>query len=309
MRQRRPPESIVLVGDCRDVLSQLSPARFRCCVTSPPYWGLRDYDHAGQIGLEKSVEEYVDELVGVFRKVRRVLRDDGTIWLNLGDTYASGNRSWRAADKKNPARAMRTRSPTPSGLKGKDLVGVPWMVAFALRADGWYLRADVLWRKPNCLPESVRDRPTLDYEHVFLLAKSEVYFYDADAIRETALWGNHHRTVVGPVPSKAPGRGSHNGLYLSAGPEAGRNARSVWEIQLDKSPDGHPATFPIELPRRCILAGSRPGDHVIDPFGGSGTTGRAAVSLGRSATLIESNPAYAKVAMERTAQFGLDIGS
>jgi site-specific DNA-methyltransferase (cytosine-N4-specific) len=295
-----------VVGDCRTVLAELPSDHYRCCVTSPPYWGLREYGHEDQIGLEETVGEYVEQLVRVFRGVRRVLTGDGTLWLNLGDTYASGNRTWRAADKKNPARAMPHRSPTPVGMKGKDLVGVPWAVAFALRADGWYLRADVIWKKPNCLPESVQDRPTLDYEHVFLFSKRETYFYDADALREPAVWGNHFRNVTDPIASKAPGRSPHNGLMKTGGVEAGRNARSVWEIQCNKSPAGtRVPAFPIELPRRCILAGSQRGDRVLDPFGGSGTTGRAAVSLGRCATMIELNPEEGKKAMDRTAQYGL----
>jgi DNA modification methylase len=259
------------------------------------------------VGLEETVDEYVVELVRIFRDVRRTLMDDGTLWINIGDTYAGGNRKWRAADKKNPARAMKSRPTQPDAMKGKDLIGIPWLVAFALRQDGWYLRSAIVWRKPNCMPESVRDRPTLDYEHVFLFAKQESYFYDADAIREPALWGNHPRNVQGAIKSRAPGRAPHMGLNSTGDASAGRNARAVWEIQLNKSPDGHPATFPIELPRRCILAGSGRGDWVLDPFGGSGTTGRAAVELGRSATLIELNPAYADSAKRNTAQFGLPL--
>jgi DNA modification methylase len=264
-----PVTPAVLVGDCRELLPTLPAASFRCCMTSPPYWGMRDYEHPKQLGLEPDLDSYVSNLVDVMRAVRRVLRDDGTLWLNVGDGYSSGGRQVSAADARHPRRKRKALPPPPRDTKPKDLLGIPWLVAFALRADGWYLRSAIVFRKTNLFPESVKDRPTLDYEHVFLFAKSETYFYDAKAIRERVRWRD------GRVRA-----------------DAGRNARAVWDIRLDKSSSPHPARFPIELPRRCILAGSAPGDAVLDPFAGAGTTGRAAIELGRSATLIELNASY-----------------
>ena len=179
-------DSELIAGDALHVLRTFRGGVFRCCVTSPPYWGLRDYGIPGQIGAEEQLADYVEELVAVFAEVRRVLADDGTLWLNLGDSYTSGNRTWRDTDKKNPARAMSYRPPTPEGLKPKDLIGVPWRVALALQADGWYLRSEIIWHKPNCQPESVKDRPTLAHEHIFMLSKSERYYYDHEAIKEPA---------------------------------------------------------------------------------------------------------------------------
>lgn len=258
------------MGDCLRVLPTLPPAGFRCCVTSPPYWGLRDYGQEGQFGDEESLEHYVDRMVRVFREVRRTLTDDGTLWLNLGDSFTSGNRKWRAADKKNPARAMTYRPPTPSGLKPKDLVGVLWHVAFALQSDGWYLRADNIWHKPNCQPESVKDRPTRSHEYVFLFSKSEDYFYDHAAVREPTDSGD--------------------GL---------RNRRTVWSINTEPFPEAHFATFPPALVAPCVLAGSTPGDRVLDPFFGSGTTGVVCQRLGRAFTGIELKPEYAAIATRR----------
>jgi len=239
----------------------------QCVVTSPPYLGLRDYGVAGQIGLEPTVEEYVAVMVEVFREVRRVLRKDGTLWLNIGDSYTSGDRTWRAPDKKNQARAMSIRPDTPEGLKPKDLIGVPWRLAFALQQDGWYLRSDIIWHKPNAMPESVKDRPTRSHEYIFLLSKSASYYYDADAIREPSAWD--------PSKTKFPdgwdtGPGGH-GSFHRAGREKGRkndasgstaaygrNKRSVWTIPTQPFPEAHFATFPEELPRLCILAGTSP---------------------------------------------------
>jgi len=248
----------------------MEPHLFRCCVTSPPYWGLRDYDIPGQIGAEEDLDEYVANLVSVFREVRRTLTDDGTLWLNVGDAYTSGNRRWRATDKKNPARAMSYRPPTPPGLKPKDLIGVPWRVAFALQQDGWYLRADVVWNKPNCQPESVKDRPTKCHEYLFLLTKSERYCYDYDAIKE-------------------PANGKHNR----------RNRRSVWSVNTEAYEGAHFATFPSGLVEPCVLAGSQLGDVVLDPFFGSGTVGEVCGKLGRCFTGIELKPEYAELAERR----------
>jgi len=260
----------IIVGDALTELGRMESQIFRCCVTSPPYWGLRDYDIPGQIGAEEDLDEYVANLVLVFREVRRTLTDDATLWLNVGDAYTSGNRRWRATDKKNPARAMSYRPPTPPGLKPKDLIGVPWRVAFALQQDGWYLRADVVWNKPNCQPESVKDRPTKCHEYLFLLTKSERYCYDYDAIKEPAN-GQHSR----------------------------RNRRSVWSVNTEAYEGAHFATFPPGLVEPCVLAGSQPGDMVLDPFFGSGTVGEVCAKLRRRFTGIELKPEYAELAERR----------
>jgi len=263
-------ESSILTGDAFDVLRSFPSNSFKCCVTSPPYWGLRDYGIPGQIGAEKDVAEYINKLVRVFREVRRVLAPDGTLWLNIGDCYTSGNRTWRDKDKKNSARAMHYRPPTPPGLKPKDLIGVPWKVAFALQEDGWYLRSDIIWYKPNCQPESVRDRPTRAHEYVFFFSKSEKYYFDRQAIMEPA---------------------SSNGSL--------RNRRSVWAINTEAFPEAHFATFPGGLVTPCILAGSAPGDLVLDPFFGSGTVGQVSLETGRAFVGIELKPEYADIAKKR----------
>jgi len=263
-------DSEIAVGDALEVLSTFQAGAFRCCVTSPPYWGLRDYGIPGQIGAEKELQEYIGKLVCVFREVKRVLADDGTLWLNLGDCYTSGNRTWRDSDKKNPARAMSYRPPTPRGLKPKDLIGIPWRMALALQRDGWYLRSEIIWHKPNCQPESVKDRPTRAHEHLFLLSKGEQYYYDHEAIKEP-----------------------------SNGASGGRNRRSVWSINTEPFPAAHFATFPQELVQPCILAGTAPGEFVLDPFFGSGTLGLVALRLGRSFVGIELNQEYVDIALQR----------
>ena len=265
--------SRIIVGDALSVLRTLPAATFRTCVTSPPYWGLRDYGtpRADQIGAEDSLPAYVERLVAVFREVRRLLTPDGTLWLNIGDSYTSGGRTWRAPDRKNPARSMTYRPRTPEGLKPKDLVGVPWRVAFALQADGWYLRSDIIWHKPNCQPESVRDRPTVSHEYVFLLSASERYHYNSRAIMEPSTDGKRWR-----------------------------NRRTVWSVPTEPLPEAHFATFPPSLVRPCILAGSEPGDAVLDPFLGSGTVGVVCHDVGRSFVGVELNPDYAAIAAART---------
>ena len=258
-------ESILVEGDSRVVLGRMPEGVFQICVTSPPYWSLRDYNIAGQIGLESSVDEYVQNLVAVFEQVRRVLRDDGTLWLNIGDSYTSGGRTWRATDKKNPIRAMNTRPPTPAGLKSKDLIGIPWRIAFALQSAGWYLRTEIIWNKPNCQPESVKDRPTRSHEYIFLFSKSEQYLYNYEALR---------------------------------GPN-GRNVRTVWDIHTQPYKEAHFATFPPALVEPCIALGSREGDFVLDPFFGSGTNGVVVAQMQRRFAGIELNPDYVDLAERR----------
>jgi site-specific DNA-methyltransferase (cytosine-N4-specific) len=260
--------STVATGNVLEVLCRLPADFVRTVVTSPPYWSLRDYSIPGQIGLETDPDDYIASLVKVFDEVRRVLKPDGSMWLNIGDGYTSGGRTWRAPDKKNPARAMSTRPPTPSGLKPKELIGIPWKLAFALQRAGWFLRADVIWRKPNAQPESVKDRPTRSHEYVFFLTKSEQYYYDNQAVRE---------------PND-------------------RNVRSVWDINTMPLKDVHFATFPPKLVEPCLLLASKEGDIVLDPFLGSGTVGVVAVELGRAFLGIELNPEYVEIARRRFRQ-------
>ncbi len=266
----KPLGSMILGGDAQRVLARLPSRCVRCIVTSPPYWGLRDYGIAGQIGLEPSIDDFIAQLVGVFREARRVLSDDGTFWLNIGDSYTSGNRGWRAPDKKNPARAMNVRPDTPEGLKPKDLIGVPWRLAFALQADGWYLRSDIIWNKPNAMPESVKDRPTRSHEFMFLFSKNEQYLYNAAAVME----------------NRDDGQGK-------------RNRRTVWSINTEPFRDAHFATFPSALVQPCVLAGSNPGDYVLDPFFGAGTVGVVCSALRRNYIGIELNPEYMLLAARR----------
>ncbi len=257
--------STVFLGDAGALLKKLPEKYFRCCITSPPYWGLRDYGIEGQIGAEEQPAVFVQHLVEVFAEVRRVLTEDGTLWLNIGDSYTSGNRGYRAPDRKNPVRAMSYRAPTPDGLKAKDLIGIPWRLAFALQEAGWYLRSDIIWEKPNCMPESVKDRPTRAHEYLFLLTKSLKYYYNHVNIRE---------------PN-------------------GRNRRTVWSIPTEPFTGAHFATFPPKLVEPCILAGSKPGDWVLDPFFGSGTVGVVCEEQKRNYIGIELNPDYVEIAINR----------
>jgi DNA modification methylase len=315
----------ILTGDCIASMQALPAATFQTCVTSPPYYGLRDYGVAGQIGLEDTPDAYLARMVDVMREVRRVLRDDGTLWLNIGDSYA-GNGGYSPDAPSNKARQgvkqdgvfkvsprladrqPERRNKTGPGLKTKDLLGIPWALAFALRADGWYLRSDIIWNKKNPMPESVRDRPTSAHEHVFLLTKRPSYFYDADALREPHLPESIER-VKTPVNAHAGAASvtGERGAKISQGGERalvelnplGRNARNVWTIATQPFSGAHFATMPPDLAERCIKAGSRAGDHVLDPFGGAGTTGLVSDRLGRHATLCELNPEYAALARER----------
>lgn len=261
----------ILTGDSLAVLPKLPQDSIQCCVTSPPYWGLRDYDHPAQIGAEESPETYVTNLVGIFHEVRRVLRKDGTLWLNVGDGYARNGGTGNCGPNAvvgNTRKLIQKRNckvPECWGLKDRDLMGLPWRVAFALQTDGWILRSRITWIKKTAMPESVKNRPTSATEEIFLFSKSPTYFYDSNAVRE----------------------------------DSGANLRNYWILGPDISGNGHPAAFPRELARRCILLGSREGDTVLDPFGGSGTTGLVASELGRRATLIELNPEYVQMSKKR----------
>jgi len=298
---------MILCGDALTELRKLADESVNCCVTSPPYWGLRDYGVAGQLGLEKTPEEYVAHMVEVFRDVRRVLRSDGTLWLNLGDSYASDTKGSGGISRSSvlhgssladngasigqrfPARKLN------HGLKPKDLVGIPWRVAFALQADGWYLRSDIIWSKPNPMPESVTDRPTKAHEYVFLLSKRERYWYDAAAISEKF--------------SGVPYQGRDNGAIMNGDRKdkgrtigmttATRNRRTVWTIATQPYPEAHFATFPQEIPELCIKAGCPKGGKVLDPFFGAGTTGLVAMRLGREFIGVDLSPAYCEMARKR----------
>lgn len=356
-------------GDALSILRAMTTQSVQCCVTSPPYWGLRNYQVDGQIGLEKTPEAYVAKMVGVFAELRRVLRDDGTLWLNLGDSYAgSGMTGGTAGKDGGAARVARmfhgNRRDTVPGLAQKQLIGIPWRVAFALQADGWYLRSDIIWHKPNPMPESVTDRPTKAHEYIFLLTKSERYYYDADAIAEPATSmqiqmeqgyngegtkdyessgvqnpSDVKRRIIQNALHKADGKNSRmnrsrdpaheheyngknrNDLSTAKGRRllehvkearanggdhnspfgVTRNKRSVWTVATSPYRDAHFATYPPELIRPCVLAGTRLGDTVLDPFAGSGTTGMVALELGRKAILIELNPKYVELIRQRCA--------
>jgi DNA modification methylase len=365
----------ILVGDCRDVLPTLPDQSVQCVVTSPPYFGLRDYgtaywhggdaecDHRApsrfdyplnpglgptgvqtqasnrgsngtaqyrdtcgkcgavridrQIGLESTVDAYVEALVGIFREVRRILRDDGTVWLNLGDTYVGGGRGAHGGIEGRLRRSVPPQgvgNAYPKSLRPKhtdnistctythkDLIGIPWRVAFALQADGWYLRSDIIWHKPNPMPESVTDRPTKAHEYLFLLAKSERYYYDADAIAERALQPNGDPALTGQVKRAILQDVSASTLGTNQGAET-RNKRTVWSVATYPFEGAHFATFPRALIEPCILAGSRPGDVVLDPFMGSGTTAQVSEHLGRQWIGCELNPDYMPLQAKRLQQ-------
>jgi DNA modification methylase len=312
------------IGDCREILPTLAAGSVHCCVTSPPYWGLRDYGHADQIGLEPSLAAHLEQLVLVFREVRRVLRSDGTLWLNLGDSYASlggggaqGKHGARA-NRRHTQRGLKCRRHLPEGVKPKDLLGMPWRIALALQADGWWLRSDIIWSKPNPMPESVRDRPTKAHEYLFLLAKSERYYYDAQAIAEPVV--SRDRGPARKPDGWASGPGSHHVVDHSRrerapkdraprlhheSPTPTRTKRTVWTIPTTPTVESHFATFPRKLVEPCVLAGCPPGGVVLDPFAGTVTVGRVAEDLGRHSLLIEVRPEYAAFAERKTAQLGL----
>lgn len=289
-------------GDAMIVLCSMQPQSINCCVTSPPYFGLRDYGVDGQIGLEPTPVAYVAKLVNVFREVRRVMRDDGTLWLNLGDSYAgkAGGAQGASGD-----RATRTftgemgGSRGGDGLKPKDLIGIPWRVAFALQADGWYLRQDIIWHKPNPMPESVTDRCTKAHEYIFLLSKSARYYFDNEAIKEPSV---DRTKELGRAVRKRNSGGRTDGYTVASGTVGNglvRNRRDVWTVTTKPYAGAHFATFPPDLIRPCILAGCPVGGTVLDPFGGSGTVAEVAAKAGRNAVLVELNPQYVALAEAR----------
>jgi site-specific DNA-methyltransferase (adenine-specific) len=295
----------ILVGDCRETLKQLPDKSVQTCVTSPPYFGLRDYGHDGQIGMEQTPQAYVDQMVEVFREVHRVLREDGTLWLNLGDSYCNSNGYASASEKfqrkgrnNAPANDRNLDALHAAGIKTKDIIGIPWMVAFALRADGWCLRQDIIWHKPNPMPESVEDRCTKSHEYIFLMSKSTKYYFDNESIKEKATSQGKFNGSTG-VKSGANGDRNDGGRCGIEG-DGTRNKRDVWSVNVQPYKGSHFATFPEELIKPCILAGSKAGDIVLDPFGGSGTTGKVAIDYGRRAILCELNPEYVKIINERT---------
>lgn len=338
-------KNVILQGNSLDVLKELPDCSVDCCVTSPPYYGLRDYGCDGQIGLEESPEKFVEKLVAVFHEVKRVLKDDGTLWLNIGDSYwGSGSRGYDFTGKWSDASKMQSNSKgtenlsnipklvgtTDTGIKNKDLVGIPWMLAFALRTDGWYLRQDIIWRKPNPMPESVKDRCTKSHEYIFLLSKNPHYYFDYQSIQESAAqqdveklskikfggekYGesedHHFQTYSGEAYKPHTKNVSYDGqrpnsmhirreMGLADEQYVVRNKRDVWDIPVQPTKEAHFATFPENLVKPCILAGSRVGGVVLDPFFGSGTTGRVAQMLNRNYIGIELNPEYIEIAKRR----------
>jgi DNA modification methylase len=300
----------IITGNALTVLRSLPPKIVQTCVTSPPYWGLRDYGVKGQLGLERTPTEYIARMVELFREVRRVLRDDGTLWLNLGDCYAQsryGTGGGWAKAKSGYANAPahnRSLFKDPGyrhGLKTKDLVGIPWRVAFALQADGWYLRQDIVWHKPNPMPESVTDRCTKAHEYVFLLSKSRNYYFDGEAIKEPSKYPNDDRKSRSARSHKRMPTGLIAGVRPGSQTYPYRNRRTVWTLPTKPYRGAHFATFPPALIEPCILAGARIGALVLDPFVGSGTTAAVARTLGRRYIGIELNPAYVKLAHRRLA--------
>ena len=334
-------KNTLLIGDCRNILPTLPSKSVQCVVTSPPYYKLRDYGVAGQIGQEATVEEYVKNLVAVFREVKRVLKDDGTLWLNLGDSYAGSNKNRNTAgknytlkdgckDSTHTGRRMGIIKPTPlSGwLKPKDLMGVPWRVAFALQEDGWYLRQDIIWHKPNVMPEAVKDRCTKSHEYIFLLSKSKNYYFDTGAIKENSVtFENRLPAIVrnreygyasklnATHPSYNLRRDDKRDPFKQGCPQkrlnrkdsdydiTKRNKRDVWTIPTHPYKGAHFAVFPPTLIQPCILAGSRIGDIVLDPFFGSGTTAEVAVLFDRNWIGIDINDEYRSLHKERLGLF------
>lgn len=297
----------VIVGNSIDTLKQLPEKSVQVCITSPPYWGLRDYGNEDQLGLEPKPDDFVENLCLIFDEVWRVLKDDGTLWVNLGDTYSA--QRWTGSGKGQPMNKNKDghRDINPikdSGLPDKNLVGIPWKVAFALQKRGWYLRQDIIWNKPNPMPESVTDRCTKSHEYIFLLSKEPKYYFDNQAIKEPlaeSSIGRLNQDIENQVgTTRANGGAKTNGNLKAVGDiEAGRNKRSVWTITTKPYREAHFATYPPDLIEPCILAGSKEGDLVLDPFSGSGTTGEVALRNGRNYIGLELNPEYAKISEKR----------
>ena len=309
--------NIILQGDVINRLKDIEDNTIQCVVTSPPYWGLRDYGEDNQLGLEETPEEYVENMVKVFREVNRVLKDDGTLWLNLGDTYVANKGNSKAGfneryfgkkfktDKQSDTYKninITIKNPNPP----KNLVGIPWRVAFALQQDGWYLRQDIIWHKPNPMPESVTDRCTKSHEYIFLMSKSANYYYDAESIKEPSIeYGRDKRSDKGNIRyegKRTIDKQGKNGQQSFVTINEKRNKRSVWKINTKPYKEAHFAVFPEKLPELCIKAGSKKGDIVLDPFFGSGTTGFVAQRLYRKWIGIELNPEYIKIANKRFVQ-------
>jgi len=291
---------VILIGNAFDHLKTLSSNSVDCVVTSPPYYGLRDYGMGEQIGLEQTPEEFVIKMKALFRHVRRVLRPNGTLWLNLGDSYWGGKMDATSKQLSNLNTNQRNTQRSHSTLKQKDLIGIPWRVALALQQDGWYLRSDIIWHKPNPMPESVRDRPTKSHEYIFLLTKTDDYYYDSDAILEPFSEDRGGITKARGATAYCVARGndqSNSGGFTRS--RDGRNKRSVWTVTTGSFKGAHFATFPKKLIEPCILAGCPKGGTVLDPFFGSGTTGLVAEELGRKYIGIELNPKFAAIAQER----------
>jgi len=309
----------IINGNVFDVLPTLPEKSFNTCITSPPYFGLRDYGMADQLGLEPTPDEYIANMVNVFREVKRVLRDDGTLWLNIGDSYASFRDGKATPDTtrgdsegtlvpKGSAKNRMASTFANTPVKHKDLIGIPWMLAFALRADGWYLRQDIIWHKPNPMPESVEDRCTKAHEYIFLLSKSPQYYFDHEAIKEVSVDPESHKGMKkrsadkregDPYFATKVGNSAEGKIYDK------RNKRSVWTVTTKPFKEAHFAVFPEDLIIPCILAGSPERGNILDPFGGSGTTGVVANGFGRDATLVELNPEYAAIAKDRIGMFAI----
>ena len=313
----------IIIGDCLYSMQSLPDQSVQTCVTSPPYFGLRNYGNDQQIGLEQTPDEFVNKLVDVFREVRRVLKNDGTLWLNLGDSYCGVNGYARASEKfqrkgRNdaPANNRSLSALHKANIKTKDLIGIPWRVAFALQADGWYLRQDIIWSKPNPMPEPVKDRCTKSHEYIFLLSKSPKYYYDHEAIKEDCSESNIQDFMKRKTLNN---KGKGLGTYEEARPDLARsradympsdlkrNKRSVWEVTPKPYSGAHFAVYPPELIEPCILAATKKGDTVLDPFGGSGTTAGVALKHKRKAILCELNPEYASIVDDRIKDIFHDI--
>jgi len=307
--------NIIKFGDCREIMRKWKEEgiKVQTCVTSPPYYGLRDYGHDGQIGLEETPQAYIDAMVEVFRCVKDILADDGTLWINIGDSYSSHKdckstpQSFAKGTPKEEAHVMElgksrvrdSKMLKSQGLKNKDLIGIPWMLAFALRADGWYLRQDIIWHKPNPMPESVADRCTKAHEYIFLLSKSDKYFFDNESIKEPSVtnWEINQKTRIQRKEATGGAISGGTGEKISSGNT--RNKRSVWTVNTKPYKGAHFATYPMDLIKPCVLAGSKEGDIVFDPFMGSGTTAQVALDNARKYLGCELNPEYKKLQDER----------